>query len=781
MGDLVKDAFSFVRYFGYPMAQSAPHIYLSTLPFVPSSSLIAKHYLPRFPYILDVKQGRLTQWPALVMTISVPGRERVVCVAWSWDDEYVASCLFGGTIFVWNASTGTMVRGPLITGGRVTSVAFSCDGLCLASGLSDGSIRIWELATGQEVAVTLKDPVHKKAVSALSFSQDGKRLISGSADHTVLIWNFKGEVVAGPFDRHKNPVWAVAFLRDQEHVVSRSGFRTVQVWNVKTGQRVIDPFEEMEVSSGTIDSTGHYRNWSFYDVFRGKSSFTPCSWTEAVACEELEYRPQDDLMPTAAFSRDGKFVATSSRSHIHVWYANGRAAGELAGGPFSNDSVMCLALSADGQRIASGSVYGTVHMWNVKIVDEVASRSTKQGQPCTVVFTPDDKQVLVGQKDGTVRAWDASNGHEAGKIKEGDQENKWLDLAISQNGNLFASVWKDQLHIWTRTGETVAGAFKSSDEYISCVAFSPDVNEIVAFGTKGGTVSVFDALIGAQIAGPKQICTSAVESLALSHSTTDDATPTTRTRVAVGTISEVYLWDTYSGDLTGPVNHHQAVVNTLLFSVDAREITSVASDYTLCVWDSITGDIVRGPIGLSDDQKAYATDSSWFTQVALTQKGQRVAFIGDHHTILVFEVRYSGTSEVSLQGPLILGGHTGYLNRFAFSKNGQFLATPSDDHTIRIWDLRAAVEHKQTLIDFVSDDSGLPNVNEAFIDNDGWVVCRSKRHGPLLRLIWLPEVHRSSLHLSVSASVVVVSGHEKETLLDLESFVHGRGWVKCKV
>jgi len=257
---LVKDAFAFVRYFAYPMAQSAPHIYLSALPFAPSS-LIANLYSPRFPRTLGFEYGRLTQWPALVMTISVPHREQVVCVALSWNDEYIAAGLLDGNVFVWNSLTGTRFKGPFNARTTdqdfVSSVAFSHDGLRLASGSSDGRIWIWDLTTGQEAVVggqTRALEGHTWTVSALSFSKDDKQLISGSADRTVLVWDLeKGGIIAGPFCGHKNPVWAVSFLPDQEHIVSRSGVGTVQVWNAKTGQNVKKPFKDTTIPTGTIN------------------------------------------------------------------------------------------------------------------------------------------------------------------------------------------------------------------------------------------------------------------------------------------------------------------------------------------------------------------------------------------------------------------------------------------------------------------------------------------------------------------------------------------------
>ena len=67
---LVNDGFTFVRSFGMVMAESAPHIYLSALPFAPTSSLIAAQYSQMFPHTLSVK-GKASHWPALELIIQV--------------------------------------------------------------------------------------------------------------------------------------------------------------------------------------------------------------------------------------------------------------------------------------------------------------------------------------------------------------------------------------------------------------------------------------------------------------------------------------------------------------------------------------------------------------------------------------------------------------------------------------------------------------------------------------------------------------------------------------
>jgi len=763
----VKDALAFVRYFAYPIAQSASHIYLSALPFTPSSSIIFKLYSAQFPYSLVLKRGRLLRWPPLVTSISIPGKWKVVCVAFSQNGQYVAIGLQYRGVYVWDTWTGVKVNEAM--GMDVSSVAFSQDGRCLAYGMLHGRIRIWELqatAFGERKTV-LKG--HKACISALSFSVNDKQLISGSADHTVVIWDLKtGAVVAGPFHGHNNPVWAVSFLPDNEHVVSRSGFRTVRVWNVKTEHTVTSMklFERMGIPTGTVNSAVHYGSFFFVDTSRVKSSFT-ASGTGAEEEDEDEYRPKEEStywIAATAFSHDGKFIATSSCNKTHVWHATGELAGKIVGDPLNTGRVMCLAFSADGQQVASGSVDGIVSVWDIGLVDEDAI--AKPEIPRSVAFAPDGGQIVVGRQDGTVEVLDVLTGEEV-MIKDGNEENVWSMVAVSSNGNLIASAWKREVHIWTRTGEAVAGPITSSDNTrINALAFS-DSSDLVAFGTVGGSVSLFDTKTGGLIAGPMKFCDYVV-TLVL-----DGATP----RVVVCTEDAMFVWDTLTDDVVGPFKHHRGQVKALALSVDGNHCISAADDYSLCLWNVSNQTIVRGAVTFGDETKNFMYNKGGepsSSHIALAQDGKKVAFAGKDHTILVFEVLNKDDNGAALQDPLTLAGHTDSVTGIALSRDGLLLASTSCDCTVRLWDLQAAAERKQALMCPASNDSQIANFDAVSIDNDGWAVYT--RDGSPLRFMWIPKNHRDSLYRPSNVRVV---GQQKETHLDLENIVHGQDWVKC--
>ena len=168
----MDDALTFVRYFGGAIAKSAPHIYLSALPFAPSGSLVSLQYASLFHQLLHLKCGQLSDWPSLELVISTPGG-KVLSIAPSPDGWHIASGSEDGTICVWNTKTGELAAGPFTGHTHVVwSVAFSPDGCWIASGSGDETICVWDATTGETVAGPFTG--HTDGVLSVQFSPDGQ-------------------------------------------------------------------------------------------------------------------------------------------------------------------------------------------------------------------------------------------------------------------------------------------------------------------------------------------------------------------------------------------------------------------------------------------------------------------------------------------------------------------------------------------------------------------------------------------------------------------------------
>jgi WD40 repeat protein len=126
------DASRFSLTFADVIAESAPHIYLSALPFSPPSSHVHKRYRDQFPGTIKVIHEGDVKWPA--MRFSIATNSSILSISVHPDGKKVATGMIDSTAFVVSATTGETLCQLGGHGSTVRTVAYSPSGKRIATG-----------------------------------------------------------------------------------------------------------------------------------------------------------------------------------------------------------------------------------------------------------------------------------------------------------------------------------------------------------------------------------------------------------------------------------------------------------------------------------------------------------------------------------------------------------------------------------------------------------------------------------------------------------------------
>ena len=184
LAERIGDICRFINTFQTAISLSAPHIYISSRPFLPSATyLSATVFRKWFTKGMKVERGRLLSWPSPPLEW-VGHTQGLACISYSPNGCYIVSGSRDNTIRIWDAETGHAVGKPLVGHTKeVRSVAYSPDGRHIISGSFDKTIRIWDAEAGSSFSKHLEGHTHWGRSAA--YSPDSWNVPSASTDRVI--------------------------------------------------------------------------------------------------------------------------------------------------------------------------------------------------------------------------------------------------------------------------------------------------------------------------------------------------------------------------------------------------------------------------------------------------------------------------------------------------------------------------------------------------------------------------------------------------------------------
>jgi WD40 repeat protein len=616
--------------------------------------------------------------PQRVPTAAVPVSSYARDVAFSPDGETILIACADGTAMLWKTASGghnTIVL-PKTSEKGLRRGVFSPNGELIVLSGEGGTFTVWD---AKECKLLRSVIAHEGRICALAFTPDGKKLFTGSTKGpTLKSWDpYTGEAIS-EIPAHESQVTRISFSSDGHLLASGGGEDGVcSVWDTSTWEKrfsVTASSAELKGVSLTPDGSilatggaeGVVRLWDTHDgrLIR----------TFAI----------DDEIFGVEFVPDGKTLAVFDiNDSISLWDA---ATGELRHKYLAHWSwITSMAVSPNGSRLATGSVDGTVKLWDLSQIPVISERQGPQpeavftGFPAgiggSVAFSPkEDILVAASVWKGMIGWFDPTLCRPIRKPLELGGTLYWGTVRIAPDGKTVV-VCPDQKEVqfFDKANSTPRESLTATGKPTNC-EFGPEGKTLIVCDYPNGTVESWD------------VQTSTRQWSVRSQAGKPDSARISPdgSKVAVATATgRLILLDTATGTpLSQPLLHGGAAVIGLDFSPDGNTLASGGADKSLKLWDMTEfTEIVslRGHIG-TITSLAFSPDGKQLVSADVEDamkywNGEKPQNAGK---IILWDV--------ALRKPLVeFMAHNGGVACVDFSRDGKKIASTGRDGRVLVW------------------------------------------------------------------------------------------------
>ena len=406
-----------------------------------------------------------------------PGR--LACAAFAPDGKLLLTGTGEGRLLVWDTGEGRILEELKEHTSWITTIAFDRDGRTFATASTDRTLVLWDASTRKALA-RLRG--HLAQVWSAAMSPSGRMLASAALDGTTRLW----DATIRHEQRELPECFLVAGFSSDSHRLVGVGSGQSRLWNLESGAITTIPLQDYRKLHHRDDYRLMRASRDLYGIepkaVVGRTDGVVEVWNLATMSRVSSWRADDGDVAIAAFSPDGRFIATSSgQGDVVLWDAATRL--EIRRFETSGGKLLCLSFSPDG-RLVAGSEEKNVEDSHVGIWD-VATGAVMLKLPVradaivlSLAFSPDGKLLATAEQKETVQLWDIPSG--ALRVTLLGHAQTVVSVAFSPDGKTLATGAEDsKVKLWNIATEQEMATLELPSGCRS-VRFSPDGRTLAA-------------------------------------------------------------------------------------------------------------------------------------------------------------------------------------------------------------------------------------------------------------------------------------------------------------
>lgn len=640
----------------------------------------------------------------LIKSIKTEGHKVKITGDMSYAVSLSNASIVGGTIQVWDLSSGKLVRTLVEESHNHVEVIISPNDKWIVS--AEGfDIVIRELLTGRRMntfsvgeyvnrdkmllihpagnfmviaggyQIQIRDLMdgkvlrsfedHPSSITTSAITPDGSQILAGYWDGGIVLWDSANGRKHRELVCHDAKVNALALTDHGRKIISGSDDRTIRFWDCATGVCNLILQCENAVTAIAVTPDGHH-------VVSGMESGAIAVWQIDTGQLLFTMQGHSSRVNEVVVTPDGSYgVSASSDATINVWDCATWQKVNLFKGHSS--CVRTIIVTQDGKYCISGGDDNILILWKLTTGQPFAYFEGHSDTVFTVAFIPGENQFISCSKDGSIKIWPLQPTSKPRSIDGRSGEVK--SAALTPDGTeVFSGSLNGYIKLWNAYNGELEKVFGGHQDSVIDLKLIQDGKQLISASSKA--IKIWDVDSGQVLYDLTR--SNPEKSIVAIAGLLDD-----RQIAFAGAEYLVNSWNLENGDITSLTGQYVPITAVALTT---DKLIVASQDGTVRAWMgidtpnrsfvSIGMDTIKMMVG---DRKHRSEEYHVINSLVVTPDEARVLFSFDNR-IKICDLKSGRTIGY-------LDGHSGLVKALSISRNGDFLFSASDDRTIQLWDL----------------------------------------------------------------------------------------------